>query len=61
MAVTARACLMLCCAVQGPSNAQLKQDANAYESARKDWAGMKASGRGKIGGAGEGSNVNWLG
>lgn len=47
--------------LQGPSNAQLKQDSDAFESARKDWSGMTASGRGKVGGAGEGSNVNWLG
>lgn len=47
--------------MQGPSAAQLKQDVNAFESARKEWSGMTASGRGKVGGAGEGANVNWLG
>lgn len=50
------------CVVQGPSTAQLKQDSNAFETARKEWGGKAVSSRGKVGGLGmDIQNASWLG
>jgi hypothetical protein len=48
--------------LQGPSTAQLKQDANAFETARKEWGSKAVSSRGKVGAmGGDIVNTNWLG
>ena len=54
--------LLMNMCLQGPSTAQLKQDTNAFETARKEWGSKAVSSRGKVGAmGGDIQNAAWLG